>query len=296
MQDWDDLRFFLAVAREGTVSGAAKRLAVNYSTVIRRITHFEEKAGHALFERTPHGYELTAEGNSLLESAGQIEEQFLGLERQLYGNNTRLNGTIRIGLTEHLASLLMDDLADFSRQHPDIELQLMTNLEEINLARRDADIALRFTNSPPEHLVCRKVTTVEANIYAAQSYLKFADEGLELTDHSWIGWDEQYAGGTTAKYIENYLPEGVSVGCRVNSGMALNNAMCAGLGIGYMWCFVAEQCSELTKLRPELENVSMGLWVLLHKDLMNTARIKVFSIFIEQALQQKLGGTNQRLA
>lgn len=287
MQDWDDLRFFLAVARKGTVSGAAKQLAVNYSTVIRRINHLEEKAGTALFDRQPAGYELTPEGEDLLNNAHQIESEFENLERRIYCKDDRLSGTIRIDTTDHLAALLMDDYAKFCKAHPDIELQIMTNLEEINLAKREADIAIRFTNSPPEQLESRRVCDVDANIYASKQLLEEFEKKGQMTDYPWIGWDQNDAGGITARFIENFLPEGVSLGCRVNSGISLNNALRSGLGIGYMWCFVAEQYEELVKAFPHTENFPMGLWILLHKDMTKTRRLQVFIDFIDQALKEK---------
>ncbi len=287
MQDWDDLRYFLTVAREGTASGAAKSLSVNYTTVIRRLSHLEEKSGIILFNRQSSGYQLTSEGMGLLQTALGIEEQFADLERQLYGKDTRLIGTIRIDTTDHLAILLMDDFAEFSARNPDVELQIMTNLEAISLSKRDADIAFRFTNAPPEHLLCQHVCDVEANIYSSAGYLKNMEGNTDPSSYNWVGWDENYAGGATARHIENFLPDNISFSCRVNSGISLNSAIISGLGIGYMWRFVAKKYPSLLPVNPQQDYFPMGLWMLLHKDMAGSGRLQAFSAFLCDRIREK---------
>lgn len=284
MKDWDDLRFFLALARDGTVSGAARALSVNYTTVIRRLNQLEEKTGLLLFERSSNRYVLTKEGCDLLQRAAFIEEAFVDLERQLSGKDQRLSGVIRFDTTEHLAGLLMGDLGEFAKMHPEIELQVITNLEAINLSKRDADIALRVTNSPPDFLLCRQMGVVASHIYGAHEYLEGFSPNASLSDFRWIGWDQYYAGGTVAKAMENAMPAGAKVACRVNSSASFNAALAAGMGIGYMWCFLADKDSRLRKVSPELPELPLGLWLVLHKDLAQVPRLQAFSAFLEAAL------------
>lgn len=303
MKDWDDLRFFLALARDGTVSGAARILSVNYTTVIRRLNQLEEKTGLLLFDRSSNRYMLTAEGSDLLQRSTGIEEAFVDLERQLSGKDQRLSGVIRFDTTEHIAALLMDDLSEFAKLNPAIELQIITNLETINLSKRDADIALRVTNSPPDYLLCRQMGSqmgansgagikVTSQLYGSHEYLENFPLNASLSEFRWIGWDQNYAGGTAARIMENAMPAGAKIACRVNSSASFNCALAAGLGIGYMWCFLADKDSRLRKVNPELPALSLGLWLILHKDLAQVRRLQVFSDFIETALLRHFSDEN----
>ncbi|ROS01386.1 DNA-binding transcriptional LysR family regulator [Sinobacterium caligoides] len=284
--DWDDLRFFLAVARSGTVSGAADKMSVNYTTVSRRLKQFEERLGMPLFDRLQNRYTLTDEGRNLLQSVSVIDHEFEKIERQLLGQDERLQGVIRIDTTDHIAELLMPHLQQFMSQHPGIELQIITNAKTIDLSKRDADISLRVTDKPPSHLVSKRVGLVTANVYASSHYLATHRQCQQLSDHNWIGWDTCYGGGAAARLIESLMPQGASISCRVNSGMALRQAIQAGIGIGHMWDFVAEQEGGLQRVDNNFPTYKLGLWLLIHRDVHRSARMQVFITFIEEILHR----------
>src|SRR3954447_10180532 len=148
MIDWDDVRYFLAVARGGSVRAAAERLGVNHSTVLRRIAQLEERLGAHLFERLPSGYRLTATGEEVLEFASQMEASSHLLETRIFGRDQSARGLLRVTLPPFLAThLLMPDLADFARLHPDIEMEISSTGEVANLTNRDADVAIRIVAS-----------------------------------------------------------------------------------------------------------------------------------------------------
>lgn len=288
MKDWDDLRYFIAIARQGTVSGAARVLGVNYTTVIRRLNQLEERLGIALFNRQQSGYSLTEQGESLLARSARIEQEFIDLDRQLSGLDPRLSGTIRFDTTEYLATLLMPDFATFSKNHPAIELQIIANLETVSLAKRDADITLRATNTPPDNLIATQIGTITSNLYGAKSYLKQFEKPPNIDQLRWIGWDENYAGGSSARIVESTMPNDAYISCRVNNSTLFNAALKSGLGIGYMWCFLADADSDLIPVDANVAPIELGLWLLRHKDLASSQRLDVFSDFIAESITKKL--------
>jgi DNA-binding transcriptional LysR family regulator len=144
MIDWDDVRYFLAAARGGSVRAAAGRLGVNHATVLRRIAQLEERLGAQMFEKLPSGYRLTATGEEVLELANQMEASSNQLETRVFGRDQSVRGLLRVTLAPPLAThLLMPDFADFARLHPDIEMEILSSGELANLTNREADVAIR---------------------------------------------------------------------------------------------------------------------------------------------------------
>ena len=144
MIDWDDIRYFLAVARGGSVRAAAVGLGVNHSTVLRRVAQLEERLGAQVFERLPSGYRLTAAGEDILEFAGQMEASSYLLETRVFGRDQGVRGLLRVTLAPPLAThLLMPDFAGFARLHPDIEVEMLSSGGLANLTNREADVAIR---------------------------------------------------------------------------------------------------------------------------------------------------------
>jgi molybdenum-dependent DNA-binding transcriptional regulator ModE len=144
MIDWDDVRYFLAVARGGSVRAAAERLGVNHATVLRRIAQLEERLGVHMFEKLPSGYRLTGAGEEVLEFADQMEASSHLLETRVFGRDQSVRGLLRVTLAPPLAThLLMPDFADFARLHPDIEMAILSYGELANLTNREADVAIR---------------------------------------------------------------------------------------------------------------------------------------------------------
>ena len=145
MIDWDDVRYFLAVARGGSVRAAAERLGVNHSTVLRRIAQLEKRLGAQMFEKLPSGYRLTEGGEEVVELANQMEASSHLLETRIFGRDQSARGLLRVTLPPFLAThLLMPDLADFARLHPDIEMEIQSSGEVANLTNREADVAIRI--------------------------------------------------------------------------------------------------------------------------------------------------------
>ena len=286
MNDWNDLKFFLAIAHNGTVSGAARLLGVNYTTVIRRLNSFEESMGFSVFDRQSNGYTLTRAGEAVLVSAQTIENAFVSLNSQATGSDNNLHGTIRIATTDLLASTLMPDMGDFLQRHSDIDLEVIGDSVTVDLANREADIAIRITNhSPKEHLLSRKIGVVTGSIYASASYL---EQNLKKNkeEHTWIGWDDNLSHKVTRQFIGDYIPENAKISCKVNSGVSLLQAIKSGIGIGYLWDFIGDKTPEIERIYPDKE-YALDLCLLINKDLYSTPRFRAAMDFLEKAIKNK---------
>lgn len=283
-QNWDDLRLFLAVARAGSLSGAARALGVNHSTVFRRIGGFEEAIGVRLFDRLPNGYVLTAAGEEMRDSALRVEEEITALGRKVAGQDLRLSGTVRITTVDMLALwLLPRHLAAFQQAYPGIEIELMVGNTTLNLSRREADVALRVGNQPPETLVGRRVGRLAFAIYRSATRC-LHDTEAPLPEQPWIGFDSEHA--ALARRFAEFLPV-VHPIYRVNSVAAVIAATKAGIGLAPLPCGLADPEPDLVRIAELPETFTLDLWLLTHEDLRRTARIRAFLDFLAEALAKE---------
>lgn len=285
LASWDDLRVFLAVARAGSLSGAARSLGVNHSTVFRRIAGFEKTLGVRLFERLPSGYALTAAGEETLGIVERIEADITTLDRTVTGQDLRLSGTVRITATDMLAFwLLPDHLRRFREIYPGIEVEIVVGNETLNLSRRETDIALRIGNSPPETLVGRRVGRLEFAVYGAPDYCA-AHPGADLAQHDWVGFDSAHVPLT--RQLEKLLP-GLRPATRSNSVACAVRLTKAGLGLALLPCAIADLKPDLIRVAELPDAYGLDLWLLTHEDLRHTARIRAVMEFLTPALSENL--------
>jgi DNA-binding transcriptional LysR family regulator len=287
MLDWDDLRFFLTVARGGSVRAAATDLGVSHSTVARRIEALERDIGVRLFDRTPEGYQITPPGQGLLASAQRIDEEVGQIERTLLGQDTRLSGTITVTLPDMAAvHIYMDDFADFCRLYPDISLNIDPSYEIADLARREADVALRLLahdSAPPEHLIGRELAPVYQTWYASTDYLARIPPERLASEGRWLGWSPDQPVAMQTRGEQPPAPVWSSF-----PNVLLQVAACrAGLGVASLACIVGDNEPGLVRL-PGAPLVSKrSIWLLSHPDLRDTARIRVFREFITERTKAK---------
>jgi molybdate transport repressor ModE-like protein len=289
--DWDDLRTFLAVARTGSLTDAARSLGVSYSTVSRRLAALEEGLGARLFDREASGYAPTPVGVEMLESARRMESEFEALSRRVRGRDARLSGRIRVATTDALAMSFMPELASFSRRFADIEIDLLSTPEPAELAMREAEVALLVTDRPPPSLVGRRLAKLPSALYAAKSYLAEHAATLELAAHVWVGWEDGMAHIPAARWMRAHVPH-ARVACRVSTGTALRAAVQEGVGVAHLLCFLADEEAGLERLRAPEPALETGLWLLTHEDLRATGRVRVFLDFMAEAV----GRHRRRLA
>lgn len=284
--DWDDLRYFLAVGRTGSLSRAAAQLGVNHSTVLRRLASLEQRLGVRLFERLPSGYVPSAAGEDLRARLDPVVEQIESAQRQLSGRDRRLSGTIRITSPDSIAhALLTPALATFRRAHPDIHLQVVITNLFFNLSRREADIAVRPSNTPPENLLGRRIGRVESAPYAARTWIsRRRVKAPRWEELDWIGLDESLAHLAQSRWLRANVPE-ERVVYRVDSFMLALDATRAGLGVALLPTTLAEDDRRLIRLAPPFAEFDTDLWILTHPDLRHVARIRALTDFLHQHLR-----------
>lgn len=295
MKDWDDLRFFLNVARAGNVTAAATLLGVNHSTVSRRIQALETRHGIRLFDRLPTGYALTALASELLNDALEIEKDLMALTRKLESHDSRLTGRLRITAPEGIvAVILLPHIAAFTRQHPGIEIGLSATSDIKSLANREADIAIRVTNHPPAGLFGRKLTGQRAATYASSDYLRRCgfsregatdDPGWATAPHAWIGLAPA---GNAPDWVVSGYP-GARCAALLDTVYTLYEAARAGIGIAQLPCRLGDADPVLTRVPPLETQQIRDIWMLYHRDMRRNARLRAFADFLGRRMVEERG-------
>lgn len=283
---WDDLLFVLAVGRAGSLSGAARLLDVNHSTVFRRIAQAEDKLGVRLFDRQREGYSATPAGEAMIAFAQEMDRGIIALERRLAGEDLRPAGTVRLATTDTLLPLLVALVPQLTALYPDIRLELVTATQMANLTRRDADLALRATTAPEPHLVGRKLAPIGFAVYAARAYIEQAGSAELDGDHAWVGLDETLAHTAAYRWLESHVPPS-RTRLVMSSLSAVLLAARQGNGLALLPCYMADPASDLVRCSPVLPEVSSALWLLVHSDLRKVARIRAVMDFLAQALSER---------
>ena len=289
--NWDDMRLFLAVARTGSISGGARQLGVQHSTVSRRLRSLEENLGARLIERKKTGYELTIAGEKIKQSAIRVEREMLGVDEALLGKDTQLTGPLRVTAINNMASsVLMPMFARFSDDNPQVDLHIIVSNMDASLAQREADIAIRLTNSPTDTLIGKRLLTVASTIYGSQAYLKKIKQ--QAAEPKWIGvnccvfhktWTKQYCSHQSHNFYSD-------------DTLLTLSAIKQDLGVSYLPCFLGDADPMLERYcEPETQH-DLGLWILLHPDLKRTARVLAFRDHMINSIQQKRDLFEGRLA
>lgn len=283
--DWDDLRFFKAVADTGTLSGAAGALGVNHSTVFRRLNALERSMGVRLFERERSGYLLTAAGEELADAAGDVAGRIDGVERRLQGRDVRLRGPLRVVTRDTLLQrLLTPHLAGFRESFPLVELELVISNQPPGL-NREAQVAISPTNDPDEQLVGRRAAGIAFAVYGAHDYLALNAELDDLATHDWI----EPSGALVLTPAYGWMNENLEdarVVFRVNTFMGVLDACRAGMGLALLPCFLADGDDGLARVRDPNRELDLGLWLLTHEELRHTPRVRAFLDFMGQTIER----------
>jgi len=282
--DWNDLNLVLAVCRSGTLSGAARALGVNHSTVFRRINAIEKSLGVRLFDRQPDGYAMTEAGEVVARTARRIADEVDTLDRQLLGRDLRLEGLLRVTSPQGIAlKILNERLSAFCVRHPGIQMDLVITSDALKLSRREADIAVRVTRQPPDNLIGRRICKFRFAMYASRKYLRqHGDEPLE--EHQWILTDDGFDQLPPALW-KRKAHGAARVVFASNSTIATIDAAKRGLGVAPLPCFIGDGEAGLSRLGDPPEELTRDLWVLTHPDLRNTARVKALMADLVDALE-----------
>jgi len=277
-----ELRTLLAIAREGSLAGAARRLRVNHSTVFRRLNTIEARLGTRLFERQGGSYATTAAGEDLLRTAERVEAEVEALERRLSGQDLRLTGSLRLTAPDDIAELLvMPLLVAFHARYPEITVELVVDNRMLNLTRREADVALRPTRQPPETLAGRRIAGLASAVYGPAG----ADGG-NTSDRRWVAWEEGGGPPLVARWLAEHVDRH-AIAYRSNSMLNQASAARAGLGLAVLPCFLADGDPQLQRVAEPQSELETELWLLTHPDLQRTARIRALLDLLYEALRQK---------
>lgn len=281
--DWDDLRFFLAVARVGRLTVAARRLGADHATVSRRITALEDALKAKLFERRPQGYALTEHGERLLAKAEAIETQALAVSSEIGGADLALSGTVRIGAPDGFGTLfLAPRTANLTQQFPDLELQIVAMPRLLSLSKREADIAISLAPPKEGKIVARRLTDYKLGVYATQDYLdrcKPIREPDDLQQHPVIGYIDDLIFTPELDYLDE-VSKGLRAKLQSSSIVAQMQAALAGAGVCVLPYFVAETDPRLIQILPERLVIVRSFWLIVHADLKDIARIRATMDFL----------------
>ncbi|MFQ3786383.1 LysR family transcriptional regulator [Halomonas sp. A29] len=275
MLHWDDLRVVQAIAEAGSLSGAGRRLGTSHATVFRRLNTIETRLGVALFERSRTGYAPTAAGEDLAATAARVAAEVHGAERRVVGRDLKLSGSIRVTTTDTLLIGLVSPIfADFQRTHPEITLEVAVSNQLFNLSQRDADVAVRPSPAPPEHLVGRRVGCIAQAAYAR------ADSAAD----AWVGTDRHL--GYAA--LDAWMTENGANECcryRVDTMLGMLAAVRDGLGRAVLPCYLADAEPTLSRVGEPIPELATDLWLLTHPDLRRVARIRAFMAYVAEAVK-----------
>lgn len=275
--DWDDLRFFLMVARTGNLLESARQLRASPSTVSRRLGQLEAALGVTLFARHPSGHRLTDEGRALLARAEPVADALNLLEAEVAGRTRAEVGEVRLATAEIFAThLLIPHLPDFRVRQPGIRLQLVTSAHTVNLTRREADIALRLSRPDQGSLILRKAGVLAYGLYAAPGY----------GGNAVIGWDETMAHLPLPRWIAENLKEREPSLFVTSLGQAVVAAR-AGLGVALLPCLVGDGEPGLVRVAGPEGLLAMDIWLVTHGDLAGSARMRAVSDFLVETVARE---------
>lgn len=279
-----DLELLLAVIRGRTLNGAAERLKLDSSTVFRSIKRIEQDLGERLFDRSRQGYLATELALKLAVHAERIESQLQEAREAAYSNDGEPSGVLRITTTDTvLHGLLLPVLDRFAVAYPRIELELVTANALADLSRRDADVAIRATRKPPEHLVGTNLGTISAAVCASISFLKGAPKPIKLEETDWIALDESLADHPSQKWRRTHYPK-LAVRYRCNSVLSVTGCVVHGLGVGVVPMFLVRNNPELEIVEGPLKELDTNLWILAHPDIRHLQRVKLLFDFLKRTL------------
>lgn len=272
---WDEFRLVKAIADSRSLTGAAEALGLNHSTVFRRLAALEAAVGSHLFERSRSGYEPTTAGDEMIALASVMADSIVEFERRIAGRDFKPVGCLRVTTSDLIAHhFLPAVLPQFRAQYPGMVLELILCHQLLNLSRRDADVAIRLTNDPPETLVGRRICAVRWRLYCGRGF-KPSPGPQDEESMPFIGYCEGFGPPLTRRWIETHVrPERIAA--TVNSLQIMHQLAAHNFGVALLPCFVGDASPDLVGLGQPMPELDVGLWILTHSDLRRSARVRAF--------------------
>jgi DNA-binding transcriptional LysR family regulator len=285
MFDWNDLKFFLELARQTRLMPAARRLKVDHTTVSRRISELEKNLSAKLFERKPDGYVLTADGHRLLCIAEKIEALSISVEEGIGCHPSQPAGRVRLATMEGIAAFyLAEKLVAFHEAHPNITVELVTERHLINLTKREADVSISFMPPIGPRLAVRKAGVFRLGLFAAQAYLDRAGHPkskADLVHHAFVDYIPDLVAIANVHWLLDVL-EPETVAFRSTSMAVQQNAIAAGCGIGLLPFFSAKREPRLIPVLANEVSVTRDLYISVHEDIEFMGRTRALTRFLKE--------------
>lgn len=267
--DWDDYRFYLAIARNRTLKAASKQLKVDQATVGRRLNALQDRLGSTLLEKRSDGYFLTAAGLRILDHVETIEREMLSIDRAILGKDDRIEGVVKIAMPGALANQwLIGYLRPLLRKHPNLELHFLTGPEVLNLSRREADIAIRLVRPQQRDLKTKKIGRIRLGLYSAKDFGDTVDFALA----PFVGLFENVTSGLERAFLQSLKIE-PRYCLRSAAWSSVYAALQAGIGIGILPTFIGERSKTLTLIQEDRSETP--LWLVVHPEVATSARVRV---------------------
>ena len=280
-----DLELLLALVRGRTLAGAAERLKLDASTVFRSIKRVERDLGERLFERGKQGYLPSELALELAAHAERIESQLQEAREVTFKNTGEPSGVLRITTVDTiLHGLLLPVLAAFGKAYPRINLELIVTNALADLSRRDADVAIRATRKPPQHLVGLKLGTISAAVFAQRELADRAGKRLALEEMDWIMLDESLPDHPSVKWLQKHYPK-LTPRYRCNSVLSVAGSVVHGLGVGVVPMLMLKDNPAVRVMLGPLPELDTGLWILAHPDIRHLQRVKLLFDFLRDHLR-----------
>lgn len=292
--DWDDLRFFIAVARVQTLAAAAKNLGVDATTVGRRLERLSRKLNASLFEIGPAGHLLTASGAELLKHAEDVERSIIAASSALTGEHSRLAGTVRLSLSEGFATwVVAQHLQSFRQLHPEINLEIVTTNGFLNPSKREADLAVMLARPIKGPLIARKLANYSLGLYASSDYLATHRQPKTIEDlrqHALIGYIPDFIYAEELRYLseidDNLVPTLSSSSINVQLAMTRS-----GLGVCVLPHFIGMLDDTLNPIISTI-HIRRSFWIVVHRDLAKVARLRAVIDWLDKLVHDRkiMGG------
>jgi len=280
--DWSDVRYFLAVAREGSTIAAAKALGVSQPTVQRRIAALEEALRRSLFEPHPTGTRLTDLGREMLPYAEAIERAAVDFERNLAASDKGLAGTIRVTCAEGMAAHYVAPIIEaFRARHPDVRIDLLMTDRYVDLLKGEADIAVRANRPGDSSLVARRIADVPWAVYASRAYVERRGRPAgtaEIGAHAIVVFAGEMAGNFAGRWLREIAPQ-AAVGASGNTMLGVVAAVRSGAGLAPLPMMIAERENDLVRVLETCTELASGFYLVMHPDARRIARMRAFCDF-----------------
>lgn len=289
--DWENIKYFIYLAKEGRLQRAAKLLNSNHSTVYRRVKGFEESIQMQLFESTPSGYILTAAGEKLYHSVKDLEERMDEVDRKIHGLDNTLKGVVRITTTDSLATTILPRLLKkFKKTWPGICIELKVGNQHFNLSKREADIAIRPSSEAPPHLIGRNIGYLNFGVFASKDYLKNKPKEnflQNLGSYRFIGLDDSLSHLLSKKWLDSLGVDELQID-RSDNFTTVASLCSVGLGVAVLPLYMQGIYKNLEMIHRPKEKIGSDLWVLSHKDLSRNQKVRVTKNFFVEEIKKDL--------